>query len=140
MKRLTTISMTAVVWLTVAVSQPGIAATAAVQQLLSQYRTEAGVTEFAAGRGKALWTTNVAADGVADGRSCGSCHTDNLQAAGQHQKTKKPIAALAPSVNAKRLQKTKSIRKWLRRNCKWTFGRECSAQEKGDLLIWISQQ
>ncbi len=25
-------------------------------------------------------------------------------------------------------------------NCKWTLDRECTAQEKGDFLTWLSQQ
>ncbi|MFK5970948.1 MAG: DUF1924 domain-containing protein [Candidatus Marithrix sp.] len=29
------------------------------------------------------------------------------------------------------------IRKWFKRNCKWTLGRECNAQEKGDILKFI---
>ncbi|MEH6650983.1 MAG: DUF1924 domain-containing protein [Motiliproteus sp.] len=138
MKPLTTTKLTAVMSVAATVSQPGIAATDSVTQLLNQYRTEAGVAEFSAERGQELWTTAVLVEG--DGRRCGSCHTDDLQTQGKHQKTNKPIAALAPSVNSKRLQKTKTIQKWLKRNCKWTFGRECSAQEKGDLLSWISQQ
>lgn len=134
----TTIMFAAVVSIAATVSQPGIASTDSVMQLLNQYRTEADVAEFSAERGQALWMTTVSIDG--DRRRCGSCHTNDLKAQGKHQKTTKPIAAMAPSVNPKRLQKTKTIRKWLKRNCKWTFGRECSAQEKGDLLTWISQQ
>jgi hypothetical protein len=32
------------------------------------------------------------------------------------------------------------IEKWLRRNCNWTLGRECSAREKGDLLSFLRSQ
>lgn len=117
----------------IVVSAPIAAATSSVQRLLNEY-SATGITEFSAERGQALWTTAV------DGRRCSSCHTEDPRAQGRHQKTKKPIAALAPSINAKRLQKAKTIRKWLKRNCKWTFGRECSAQEKGDFLTWLNQQ
>ena len=44
---------------------------------------------------------------------------------------------MAPSVNAARLSSRKQIEKWFKRNCKWTLGRECSAQEKGDLLAYL---
>ena len=109
------------------------AANSPVQQLFDEYRNQ-GVSKFSAEQGQALWQKTV------DGRRCGSCHTADPRAEGKHQKTKKPIAALAPSINPKRLQKTKTIRKWLKRNCKWTLGRECSAQEKGNFLTWLSQQ
>ena len=29
------------------------------------------------------------------------------------------------------------IEKWFTRNCKWTLGRECTPQEKGDFLLMI---
>ena len=52
----------------------------------------------------------------------------------------KVIDPMAPSVNSKRLTDAKKINKWLLRNCKWTFGRECTAQEKGNVLLWLSEQ
>jgi hypothetical protein len=39
-----------------------------------------------------------------------------------------------------RLTDVASIEKWFLRNCRGTWGRECSAQEKGDLLLFINQQ
>jgi hypothetical protein len=44
---------------------------------------------------------------------------------------------MAPSVNAARLTDQAKIVKWLHRNCKWTLGRECTPQEKGDFLTYI---
>ena len=78
--------------------------------------------------------------------SCAACHrlTDPVgltlevfDVAGRHVRTQKPIAPMAPSVNHERLSDTRSIEKWLRRNCKWTLGRECTPQEKGDLLMYL---
>ena len=43
---------------------------------------------------------------------------------------------MAPSVNPKRFTDLKKVEKWFRRNCKWTWGRECNAQEKADILQW----
>jgi len=73
-------------------------------------------------------------------RSCSSCHTDNLQNIGKHIRTGKTIKAMAPSVNPLSLSKAKKIKKWLKRNCKWTLGKECTAQEKADLLAFIMLQ
>jgi len=30
--------------------------------------------------------------------------------------------------------------KWFLRNCKWTMGRTCTAQEKGDFLAYFQSQ
>jgi len=73
-------------------------------------------------------------------RSCATCHGDNLTLPGQHAKTGKRIEPLAPSVNAKRLSDPRKVEKWLRRNCRWTLGRECSATEKADFLAYIESQ
>ncbi|MCK5721690.1 MAG: DUF1924 domain-containing protein, partial [Gammaproteobacteria bacterium] len=45
-----------------------------------------------------------------------------------------------PSVNQASLSKVKKIKKWFKRNCKWTTGKECSAQVKADILAFIKQQ
>ena len=100
--------------------------------MLTEFRVEA-VREFSEAQGALVWSR----DG--DGRSCMSCHTDSLHAKGRHERTGKVIEPMAPSTNPERLTDPKKIRKWLLRNCKWTFGRECTAQEKGDLLLWLSR-
>ena len=52
-------------------------------------------------------------------------------------RTGKPIKALAPSVQPQRLTDIGKIRKWFKRNCKWTLGRVCTPQEKGDILLFL---
>lgn len=95
--------------------------------------------EADARRGAALWAEpHAAADGTV--RQCADCHTADLTRPGRHVKTLKPIEPLAPSVNPKRLSDTASIAKWLHRNCRWTLGRECTAQEQADLLAYIRTQ
>ena len=46
---------------------------------------------------------------------------------------------MAKSTNKKRYQKAKKIKKWFKRNCKWTYGRKCTAQEKCDFLMFINE-
>lgn len=104
-----------------------------VEQMLDRYRQQ-GAGPFDPGRGRAIWTTDF------NGRSCTNCHGEDIRVAGKHQTTGKSIEPLAPSVNPQRLTDTGEIAKWLLRNCKWTLGRECSAQEKGDVLNWMVQQ
>jgi hypothetical protein len=89
---------------------------------------------FRVAAGKATWFKD------ANGRSCTSCHTESVHAKGRHERTGKVIEPMAPSVNPERLTSRRKINKWFLRNCKWTFGRECTAQEKGDILTWLSEQ
>jgi hypothetical protein len=111
----------------------------AVDQLLSQYAAQSH-SVFDAARGKTLWTKNYTNNRQGQPRSCATCHTEDLTVAGKHARTHKPIEPMAPSVNAKRLTNVKTINKWLLRNCKWTLGRECTAEEKGHLLTYIKSQ
>ncbi|MDM8547718.1 DUF1924 domain-containing protein [Candidatus Venteria ishoeyi] len=112
------------------------AESATVTQLLAEYQ-QAGAAEFSVEAGKALWEKSFP---TADGkqRSCTACHHLDLSKAGEHVRTGKTIAAMAPNANSKRLTKLKKVRKWLKRNCKWTLGRVCNTQEKGDLLVFLS--
>jgi hypothetical protein len=70
-------------------------------------------------------------------RSCTACHTADLRSAGKHAETGKRIEPMKPAVNPERLTDARQIEKWFLRNCKWTFGRECTPQEKGDFLMFI---
>ncbi len=98
---------------------------------LNEYRNTAGVSDFDATRGKMLWYSDNG------GKSCTTCHGQTPQEMGQHNKTGKPIQPMALSMNAKRFQSAEKIEKWFLRNCKWTLERECTAQEKGDVLTWL---
>jgi len=70
--------------------------------------------------------------------SCASCHTQTPAAAGKHAKTDKPIAPLAPAANAERFTRPDKVDKWFKRNCNDVLGRACSAQEKGDVLAYLT--
>ena len=70
-------------------------------------------------------------------RRCSLCHSEDLRRTGKHAVTGKVIEPLAPSANPKRLTDPEHIEKWFTRNCKWTLGRECTPQEKGDFLLMI---
>lgn len=121
----------------------GLLAVSAVQadtvdDLLAEYKGQ-GAGTFNVSAGEALWRRRFqSADGVP--RACTSCHAADLKRPGRHAVTGKTIEPLAPSVNAKRLSERRQIVKWFKRNCKWTLGRECGPQEKGDLLLFLSKQ
>lgn len=109
---------------------------APIDDLLKRYQAQAQ-TPFNADTGKALFTKSFIDAKSAEKRSCTTCHTYNLRTYGKHVTTGKSIDPLAPSANSKRLADIKKIEKWLLRNCKWTLGRECTTQEKGDYLTYI---
>ena len=111
-------------------------ANTAVEELQQEYRQQ-GANEFSAAAGKAFWHRTFQSDGADAQRSCTSCHTADVRQTGKHVKTGREIKPLAPSVMSKRLTNSKKIRKWLKRNCLWTVGRECTAQEKGDVLQYL---
>ena len=113
-----------------------VSASPAIDNMFESYRQQ-GVTQFSSKAGQQLWNQAFPSNEDGQSRRCTSCHTDDPRRAGKHAKTGKAIEPLAPSVNAKRLSSEKEMRKWFSRNCKWTLGRECTAQEQGDVLMYL---
>ncbi len=109
----------------------------AVQQMLNEYRQQ-GVTTMSAQAGRELWERKFPKPGSGQLRSCTICHGDRPENPGKHARTGKLIEPMAASVNSKRFSDPRKIRKWFKRNCKWTLGRECSAQEQADILVFLS--
>ncbi len=97
--------------------------------------TADGKMEFSAQRGGELWNREFTLS--AQPRSCATCHTNDPRLTGKHLRTGKLIKPMAPSVNPDRLTDQRKIEKWFKRNCKWTLGRVCTAQEKGDVLEFL---
>ncbi len=118
---------------------PLVAHADSVSSLMDTYRQQGG-DNFSASGGEALWNKKITDAKSGQERSCTACHTNDLKLAGKHARTGKVIKPMAPSVNPKRLTKTSKIEKWFKRNCKWTLGRECTPQEKGDVLMYIKDK
>jgi cytochrome c peroxidase len=107
----------------------------AINNLLQDYEDQ-GASTADAEQGKQLWQKRFNRNGE---RSCASCHTKDLTQNGKHIKTNKNINPMSPSVNPERLTDSKKVNKWFKRNCKWTLGRECTAQEKTNFLVYIEK-
>ncbi len=106
-----------------------------VNRLLRDYAAQgAGAADVK--QGGEMWQQVFRENGE---RSCASCHTNDLTQNGKHIKTRKLIKPMSPSVNSERLSNAKKVNKWFKRNCKWTIGRECTAQEKSNFLVYIQQ-
>jgi len=118
---------------------PVFAAENTIDNLLQEYQA-AGAAQGNAQRGEVLWNKTFNGNKPYAQRSCKTCHSSNVKNHGKHIRTGKTIKPLAPSVNPTSLVKSKNIEKWFKRNCKWTIGKECSAQQKADILIFLKQQ
>jgi len=115
-------------------AQPVLAETP--ESVLASIKSEAsgtpGFKGFSAERGEAFYKSKHGGEW-----SCSSCHTDNPAAEGKHAKTGKLIQPLAPAANAERFTDMKKVNKWFKRNCNDVLDRECTAQEKGDVLTYL---
>lgn len=108
-------------------------------KLLEGYRN-VGAGPFSADAGGSAWTQKHQPSSDSAGRSCASCHGADIAQAGRHVKTGKPIEPMALSANPSRLSDPKKVEKWFRRNCRWTLGRECTPQEKGDFIQFMTSR
>jgi hypothetical protein len=107
--------------------------------LMARYAQEAGipVSALSAARGDALYRTDHPGRNTQP-VSCASCHTSSPKQPGQTRVGKR-IEPLAPAANRDRFTDAAKVEKWFRRNCQDVLQRECSAQEKGDFIFWLSQ-
>lgn len=108
-------------------------ASSQLQQLSLQAKAKnPAFTGFNSQRGQQFFTSTHGNDW-----SCASCHTKNPLQTGKHEVTGKVIQPLAPAANANRFSDVAKSEKWFRRNCKDVLKRECTTQEKGDVLSWL---
>jgi hypothetical protein len=109
------------------------AATPAVDTLLATWKAQGATPD--ATRGAALWKQGFPAADGGPARACTTCHGPTLDAAGKHASTGEPIA---PMTAPDRLTDAAKIEKWFGRNCRWTLGRECTVQERADVLLFLA--
>jgi len=121
--------------LAAAISVPALSGPQLIQQLQGEFQAQ-GAETFSAERGKTLWEQEVS-NSKGETHACTNCHGTDLTQPGQHAKTKKTIKPMAMSANKARFSDEKKVAKWFKRNCKWTWGRECTPQEKGDILEYM---
>lgn len=69
--------------------------------------------------------------------SCASCHENPPNHETKHIVTGKVIKPLAPSANSARFTDEAKSEKWFKRNCNDVLARDCTAQEKADVLSWL---
>ena len=116
-------------------SQAG-AASDAIEPLKARYQ-KLGALPFDVARGRQLWNRKVLHNRSGKMRSCSNCHGTTFTKPGRHIRTRKVIKPLSVAIEPNRFNSMKKVEKWFKRNCKWTFSRPCSPQEKGDILTFI---
>jgi hypothetical protein len=100
------------------------------QDLLKSYEAQSGKANSA--RGEQFFN-------IQHGKewSCASCHENPPIHDTKHIVTGKLIKPLAPSANPVRFTDEAKAEKWFKRNCNDVVGRDCTAQEKADVLSWL---
>jgi hypothetical protein len=106
------------------------ALSAAPQEMLKGYEAQSGRSSSA--RGEQLFNTKHGKEW-----SCASCHENPPNHDTKHIVTGKVIKPLSPSVNSERFVDQVKVEKWFKRNCNDVLARECTAQEKADVLAWL---
>ena len=109
--------------------------------LISGYAAEAAKSQPgftpSVQRGQAFFTKEW---GISQKMSnCTVCHGKNLMVDGKHVVTDKRIAPLSPTSNKERFTSLKKVEKWFNRNCTDVLGRECTAAEKADFILFVSK-
>lgn len=100
------------------------------QDLLKPYEAQSGKANSA--RGEQFFNTKHGKEW-----SCASCHENPPNHDTKHIVTGKVIKPLAPSANPARFTDEVKAEKWFKRNCNDVLGRDCSSQEKADVLSWL---
>ncbi|WP_296518448.1 DUF1924 domain-containing protein [Rhodopseudomonas sp.] len=111
---------------------------AVLESYLSAAVTEPGFTAPSAERGRSLFVSPQSG-GKPDTPSCVTCHSADLTRPGQ-TRAGKPIDPMAPSVTPTRFRDAANVEKWFKRNCRDVLGRDCTAAEKSDLLVFLLAQ
>jgi hypothetical protein len=107
-----------------------VAFSAAPKEILQGYEAQSGRASSA--RGEQLFNTKHGKEW-----SCASCHENPPNHDTKHIITGKAIKPLSPSVNPERFVDQVKVEKWFKRNCDDVMARECTAQEKADVLDWL---
>ena len=108
----------------------GVAHAITPQDLLKTYESKSGKASVS--RGEQFFNTKHGKEW-----SCASCHENPPNHETKHIVTGKVIKPLSPNADPTRFTDEAKADKWFKRNCNDVLGRECTAQEKADVLVWL---
>jgi hypothetical protein len=150
-------------WAALVLALTGTAAAQGPEQLLQRYAAEARAVDsafqgFSAERGHAFYLEKHVLKGVGavncaschrkDPREqvrahrvdilCRACHVINDEEHPDPEKAKKRIIEpFAPQANPERFHDQTRVERYFHTNCMMMLRRDCTAQEKGDLITWL---
>ncbi|MGZ8372833.1 MAG: DUF1924 domain-containing protein [Rhodoplanes sp.] len=113
----------------------GPAQIAVLDRYVAAAKAEPGYAGPSNERGRVFFFASHAG-GKPDTPACTSCQRVNLTGPGQ-TRAGKPIDPMAPSVVPTRYTDAATVEKWFKRNCSDVLGRECTAAEKADALVFL---
>ena len=108
----------------------GLASAATPQDLLKTYEAQSGKASPA--RGEQFFNAKHGKEW-----SCASCHENPPNHDTKHIVTGKVIKPLSPNANPARFTDAAKVNKWFKRNCNDVLKRECTPEEKGNLLTYL---
>ena len=112
------------------IASSNIAFAVTPQELLTGYEAKSG--KASSSRGEQFFNAKHGKEW-----SCATCHEASPNHDTKHIVTGKVIKPLSPNSNAARFSDLAKVEKWFKRNCNDVLARECSAQEKADVLSWL---
>ena len=112
------------------IASSNIAFAVTPQELLTGYEAKSG--KALSSRGEQFFNAKHGKEW-----SCATCHEAPPNHDTKHIVTGKVIKPLSPNSNASRFSDLAKVEKWFKRNCNDVLARECSAQEKADVLSWL---
>ena len=105
----------------------------------AQARQQGGAfAGFSATRGAAFFAAHPRS-GHPETPSCTTCHTADPRNEGR-TRAGKALAPMAVSRTPERFTDLAKVEKWFHRNCNTVYGRDCTAQEKGDFIAFMSSR
>ncbi len=109
-----------------------------VKAQIAKYEAQAGEPLDAA-RGKELWEKKV--PGEKFDKSCTNCHNADVTQPGKNKaKNDKKIKPMALSANPNAYKRSLKVEHNFNTYCEKVYGQKCTAREKGDILLYLSQQ
>lgn len=121
----------------------GVSPQAARQGILDHYAAQAraanpSFTGFSAKAGQAFFLAHPGT-GRPQTPSCSTCHTNSPRNEGR-TRAGKLLAPMAVSHSPNRFTSLAKVEKWFRRNCHTVYGRQCTAQEKGNFITFMASE
>ncbi|MEI6985268.1 MAG: DUF1924 domain-containing protein [Rhodospirillaceae bacterium] len=107
--------------------------------LADSRRVDPSIIGFSSERGRTFYL-GPHSGGQSNMTSCAACHMPDPTRVGKHIKTGREIDPMAVSASHDRFTDPAKVEKRFSRDCHNVLGRDCTNQEKGDFILFLSRQ